>query len=75
MHRFIVRMEWPPEGRSRFGHSYLYLVLADNAVVAEARVEERWAGKQGGANQHTIAVLGAVETDLFELHGLPSELR
>lgn len=75
MRRFIVRMSWPPQGRSRIGHAYLYLVLADNAVVAEARVEERWAGKQGGANPHTMEVLGAVETDLFELHGLPQELR
>ncbi len=75
MQRFVVRMSWPPEGRSRYGHAYLYMVLADNAVLAEARVEERWRGKQGGANPHTTEVLGAVEADLFELISLPPELR
>lgn len=75
MQRFVVRMSWPPEGRSRNGHAYLYLVLADNAVLAEARVEQRWRGKQGGANPHTTEVIGAVETNLFELSSLPQELR
>ncbi len=75
MHRFIVKMSWPPEGRSRFGHAYLYLVLADTKEDAVVRVEERWRGKQGGANPHTTLALGTVETDLFELRELPHELR
>ena len=75
MKRFIVRVSWPPEGRSRYGHAYLYLVLTDNAALAEARVEERWHGKQGGANPHTTEVLGAVGADLFELDRLPQELQ
>ncbi len=73
--RFVVRMSWPPQGRARSGHARLYLVLADNAMLARGRAEARWRGKQGGADPHITKVLGAVETDLFELHGLPSELR
>ncbi len=75
MKRFVVRMCWPPEGRARHGHAYLYLVMADNPGLAEAKVEARWAGKQGGAAPHTTEVLGEVKADLFELISLPEELR
>ena len=70
--RFIVWMRWPPEGRSRYGHGYHYLVFAATEEDAVARVEARWAGKQGGANPHTTEVLGETEADLFELSRLPN---
>ncbi len=75
MQRFIMRLSWPPEGRSRFGHAYVYLVLADNPGHAMDKVAEYWEGKQGWANPHTLTMLGVVEADLFELHSLPQELR
>lgn len=69
---YIVTIHWPPRGRERYGHSYKYLVLATTEEMAVERVEERWAGKQGGADPHTTTVLGQVEgVHLFMLAELP----
>lgn len=72
MQRFIVWIHWPPEGRSRYGHGYHYLVFANSADQAEAITEARWEGKTGGDKPHTTEVLGATEVNLFELSRLPS---
>ena len=72
MNHYIVIMHWPPEGRSRYGHGYNYLVLADTEKEAIDIAEKRWAGKQGGANPHTTTVTGRVDgVRLFTLAELP----
>lgn len=68
--QFIVRITWPPEGRSRYGHAYLYLALAETEEEAAELVEAQWEGKQGGANPHTTDVEREDDGDLFQLTGL-----
>ena len=67
LRQLIVEICWPPEGRSRHGHSYTYLVLAETKKRAVARVEARWAGKQGGADPHTTEVVDETDSDLFKI--------
>ncbi len=68
LRQLIVEICWPPEGRSRHGHSYTYLVLAETKKRAVARVKARWAGKTDGAQPHTTEVVAETMSDLFEIN-------
>lgn len=69
--QYIVRITWPPEGRSRYGHAYVYLALAETEAEAVELVEFRWRGKMGGSNPHTTEVDGEIDGDLFQLVNSP----
>ena len=76
MKKFIIRMKWPPQGRQRYGHAYLYLVFAKTSNAAMAKAEGYWEGKQGGANPHMTELVGEIKkSDIFVLDELPRELR
>lgn len=64
--QLIVEIRWPPEGRAD-GPGHTYLVLAGTKKRAVARVEARWAGKQGGASPHTTEVVDETDIDLFQI--------